>query len=106
MSLNINKTFPIIIYSHLGTQNAYFGVQNDMLRTHSGLRNDIKDRKRETQPQHIDGHALVVVLTVEPVTMAGVQTMIQEMFVEHMEDIRQLIREDKKERTTSMYNQC
>lgn len=66
----------------------------------SGLGNVIADQNPETQPQHMDKHALAVVLTAVLVGIAGVQTMILEMFAEHMEEIRKLIREDRKEPTT------
>lgn len=71
--------------------NTFSDVQHVMVRTHSKVGNDIKDRSPEPQHPHIDEPALTVVPTTEPVTIVGFQAVIQAMFIEHIENIRQLI---------------
>ena len=83
MCLNITKTFPIIIKSHLDTLNAYFGVQNDKVRTRSRLGNSNGNQQPKTQ--RVIEHASEFMPLAELITMAGVQAMIREMLDEQME---------------------
>ena len=45
------------------------------------------------------GHAPVASPALEPITMAGLQAMMKDMLDRPMEETRQLLRENKDERT-------
>lgn len=67
-----------------------------MVRTCSGLEND---NGNQPEPKCMIEHALGVVPTVEPITMAGVQFLIEAMLAEKMKETRQLFQGKRREVT-------
>lgn len=65
----------------------YSVCRSEMVRTKSGVGNVNKDRN---QPPVIE-RVSVVVATPEPITMAGVQLIIQTMLDRQMEETRRLL---------------
>ena len=63
-----------------------------MVKTRCRWRNNNENR----QPEHVIGHAPVIALPPEPITMVGVQAML----AEHMEEAKKLIQGGKKKAMT------
>ena len=65
-----------------------------MARTRSGAGN--ANRNQQPQPQVVE-QVPIVGAAPEPITMAGVRTMIQTMLAEQREELRQMLLNDRDE---------
>ena len=66
-----------------------------MARTHSG---NVNANGNQNQPPVIE-QIVVVVAAAEPITMAGVQALIQMMLDRQMEETRRLLQQHREELT-------